>query len=161
MLGRTKNGFSLIEVVLALAVFSFAVIAVVGLVPSGLVSLQSSSADSLALNVLQDISQDIALTTQAPVTSRTSPRYKIPVPIPSTATPPSPLTYYFNDGGVLAASNTTARYKVTVTIIPPGAIAGGGAYQATQVYLRATWPAAAKPGTEAGGVDLYSSFLMN
>src|ERR1700748_1416971 len=56
---RKSRAFSLVEVVLALGVTSFAVLALIGTLPTGIKSVQDSSNESARANILQQIRAEL------------------------------------------------------------------------------------------------------
>jgi uncharacterized protein (TIGR02598 family) len=57
-----KNGFSLVEVTIALGLATFAVISVMGLLPVGLNTLRQSADDMAISKITQEISSELLLT---------------------------------------------------------------------------------------------------
>ncbi len=58
----SRLGFSLMEVVIAIGILSFAMIPLVGLIPMGLKNTKSSSEETHALNILTMVIQDFRYT---------------------------------------------------------------------------------------------------
>jgi len=67
-----KKAFSLVEVVLALGIVSFALLAVVGLLPAGLKSVKNANENAGAANVLQAIAATVRSATPINSTNFTS-----------------------------------------------------------------------------------------
>jgi uncharacterized protein (TIGR02598 family) len=55
-----RRGFSLVEVTLALAIVTFGLIAIMGLLPSGLLQVRESASEGVATNILNDLAAEIS-----------------------------------------------------------------------------------------------------
>jgi uncharacterized protein (TIGR02598 family) len=138
------QGFTLVEVALALGVAAFALVAIIGLLPVGLQSNQSSlertAAAALAANLVADLR---ATAVEIPATAQESPRYHIPLPATGNATH---TLFLRADGSAAGPINANAdpqkdpRYRVTLVISGPTSAAQP---TATTVRLWITWPALA------------------
>ena len=96
-LSRFEKAFTLVEVTLALGVAAFCLLAVFGLLPTGIncnrASVEQTAAASLARAIVADLRS-------TPRNSRTSPQYAIP--FPSAYVP-----FYFAEDGTVG--NSSAR----------------------------------------------------
>lgn len=153
---RIGNAFSLVEVVLALGLFTFALVAILGLFPTGLRSYQTSAQENRALALLEQIAADIRLTDAS---SGTSPLYGIDVPLETATSGSSLHDLYFDANWQKTTSPGNALYRVSLWFEPPAAQPSGDAHGAQRICLRAVWPAAAPAGKEAAGVDLVTAFV--
>lgn len=137
---RALLAFSLVEVVVAIGVVSFAIVAILGVFPIGLKTARSSGDETRAAQIAQDILTSLA--GQAPT------RY-------ATSSPPSiiqpsgfqynvPLDRDFTYGllgaendGTLKANYTNQPYQITLSTkaSPPGFDPG----YACQVTVRVAW----------------------
>jgi uncharacterized protein (TIGR02598 family) len=123
------RAFSLVEVVLAVAVVSFAMLVMVALIPTGIRSTEDSIRESGAINVLSGLVADRKAATNY---AAASPIYAIPaLTLPSS-----------NSFGVTAANTNSANqsqwaYRVTCVITPPVA----GRMDPYQAYFKVSWPA--------------------
>lgn len=152
---RKKQGFSLVEVVLALGLFTFALVAILGLLPAGLRSYQVSAQESRALALLEQIAEDIRLADASGI----SPLYNITVPLASATSSSSFHNLYFDSSWKKTTDAESAMYRVSFWFEPPAAQPGGDVYGAQRVTLRAAWPAASPAGKESGGMDLITAFV--
>jgi len=123
------NGFSLVEVGLALGIAAFALFAIFGLLPVGIASNQSSVRQTEALNLATGIIEDLRQTGDA----ATSPRYGIGIDTSETS--------FFIDAGGNPAPAVAAFYRVEVSLTPPAA----GKRNATCGTVTLGWPAEADP----------------
>lgn len=115
---RKAPAFSLIEVVMAIGIVSFALIAIIGMIPIGLNAMKASVNDTLACLIFQDVSERI--TGQPYPTSSTN------------------VLYYYDSRGAFVDTNSTNSvpiYKVAVKIAPLDASLTNGAL--TNANLRA------------------------
>lgn len=92
------NGFSLVEAVLALAVVSFAMMGIVGLVPVGLSHFKKAITISAESQILRSLSNEIEVTEFSNLLSEYS----------------SPKTLFYDDEGRLI--DTAGTYAVTIQI---------------------------------------------
>lgn len=142
---RPREGFSLVEVTLAIGVASFCLISVFGLLMVGLKTQKDSIEQTAANGIFSAVGVDLraTATATAPDTSATSALYQIPIPAnPTTATAPTTL-YFTSDGTYTTTLNSQSRYRLTITFQPNGT----SAQNATYVHLKVTWPAALAPDT--------------
>jgi uncharacterized protein (TIGR02598 family) len=146
---RTGFAFSLVEVVLALGVVAFAIVAIIGIVPTGLSTGHSAQDDTRATQIAQDLINSMASQAQTNFTA-------VKLTIPGNANPPtldltssstSPAAQlYANNDGKLSDSATNATYSVQVATnnTPVGFDSG----YANQITVRIAWPATAAPSTQ-------------
>lgn len=134
------RGFSLVEVVLALAIAAFSLITIMALLPAGLGADKASIEQTEAVNFATSIVADLRQTPTAAQVSASnstltynSPRYGINV-AQSTTT-----TLYLDAGGNSSTAVVTgSRYKVAVTLNPPSS-----GHTATFGTIVVSWPPAA------------------
>jgi prepilin-type N-terminal cleavage/methylation domain-containing protein len=156
-LGMESKGFSLVEVVIAIAIVAFTFITLIGLLGGGVASDQKSSQQTVASGILASIVADLRSTpdvcyetaysnnTAAGTITQKTTRYQITLPkpttsetsimLPQTSTPPPPLKgvlpiylYFDNDQNELPLGNP--NLYTTLTSTPPT----GSVYVAA-VYL--------------------------
>lgn len=140
---RSLRGFSLVEVVIAIGVVSFAIVAILGVFPVGLNTGRSAQNETRATQIAQDILA--SLVSQAP---STYPNCTIRQPATSTASDftynvalNAAATYDFaadNDGHlVVPVAGSNYPFQVTLLIAPdpPGFDVGF----ATSVTVRIAW----------------------
>jgi len=123
------RGFSLVEVVLALGLATFALIAIIGLLPMAMKSNRDSFEETHAVTVLEALIADRRISAAA----SNSMTYGLP---PLSATTVTDI--YLKEDGSLTAAPANARYKVRVTPYHPS-----GYQQPTYLNFNASWPAAA------------------
>ena len=134
-----RAAFSLVEVALALGVFVFVMVALVGLLPIGARSGRDGRSETLALNVLDAVVSDLKV---APA-GGASPRYGIGLAI--TPGESSQGTFLLDETGSPANANATGEegdrlaafevsYKISKPLQPEVPLL---------VRLRARWPFAA------------------
>jgi hypothetical protein len=121
-----------VEITIALAVAGFCLLAVVGLLQTGVTSERDTVDRTVATDILSRVFQDLAGT---PRTNTLSPEFKL-----NTETN-GIQTIWFSDVSTTNASAGGARYRASVSIVPPG----GSNWTATSARLLVTWPAAADP----------------
>jgi hypothetical protein len=143
-----------VEVALALGVAAFCLLAIFGLLPTGLTSNQASVQQTVAAGIASEVVADLRSTPSCLTTTGTfSPRFGILIPGPageSTMPPAQPLSsgsntkFFSAAGGVidnLTTSGTAAIYRATVGFLPP--VTTGSSRAATMARVLVTWPALA------------------
>jgi prepilin-type N-terminal cleavage/methylation domain-containing protein len=135
---RTDKAFSLIEVVLALAVAAIGMVAILGLLPQGLQASRDAADNTISATIVHDIFSTIRTMPFTNVTSLSSLGFVVepggtPFPNPCNlqiySLPPAPLGFppqgdvaYFDQAG-FSNNLANAYYKVTLNFqpeIPPG-----------------------------------------
>ena len=138
----TSAAFSLVEVTLALGVAAFCLIAVFGLMPTGVQTSRNATSQTAATNIIASVIADMRATT-----SSTSPQYGITF---GTA-----KTLYFDGAGQFTTSlGANSRYRVSVTF--PSSPAG-----LSYADIRVTWPAAAISANASGVSEMFAAFDRN
>jgi uncharacterized protein (TIGR02598 family) len=141
------QGFSLVEVTLAIGIAAFCLLAVFALLPVGLDSNREShrhtAAAALATDVVADLRATALSQTAGAVT--TSPVYKIPVPSASLG-----FILYLNEDGSSVVNPTDNDggpvYRTTVTVTNPQTTTPR---QATTAAINITWAASTNPGQQS------------
>jgi type II secretory pathway pseudopilin PulG len=144
---RCPKAFSLVEVVLALGVATFAILVIVALLPVGIKSTKDSLDETGAVNVLSQVIAD----RQATPPASTSMLYGLPA-LTSTTTPVTNFFGILPNNQSSGANLSRAHYRVDVIVMPPEA--GLDPYEA---YLKVSWPALAN-STNAGSVETVATF---
>ncbi len=100
--GGRRNGFSLVEIIIALAVVSFGLIAVVGLIPQGIQSARDAADNTLAATIVQDTLN--AVRAQA---------------LASWPPPAGTQSYYYDAAGTneFSSAGTLTVYQVQLTTV--------------------------------------------
>jgi uncharacterized protein (TIGR02598 family) len=136
-----RFGFSLVEVVLALGVVSFAIVAILGIIPTGLQTSHSSQDETRAAQIAQTILSSMASQAQTQFSSvklQTNDSSTIPAfDLTSTAS----VTVYANNDAKLSANSAGAVYAISIAT--NGSPSGFDAGYANQITLTVAWPASA------------------
>lgn len=172
-------GFSLVEVVVAIGILTFAIIGLVSMLPLGLNLAQNSTEESQAANLISAIASDLKST---PQTETASTYFKIgPLPWQTIGTggiaPSSTIqvgkdyTYFFADGQTsVPTSADKALYRLTLryTRVPgqPDPMSADPVPAGTTIeaLVVVSWPAAvsalpaAGKASSQGQVDAYLTF---
>jgi uncharacterized protein (TIGR02598 family) len=138
--------FSLVEIVLALGVAAFCLIAIVGLMPVGVQINRNATSQTAATNIMAAIVADLRTT---PAVAPTSPEFAITFDIEKTL--------FFDALGQASASlGPDSRYRLNITWHS----APAGLHYAV---LRVTWPAPVDPATASpsGLVKIFAAFDRN
>jgi type II secretory pathway pseudopilin PulG len=139
-----SEGFTLIEVIVAIGVITMATVALVPVIASGMRTVGNTSESSRTLDMMEAISADLRGGLRSG--QARSPRYSIPLESNSTGG-----IFLFTGDGVLAESAGSARYRVHLTFTTGSKTP---VIQAARWHLRATWPAAAPAGKEQGAAEI-------
>jgi uncharacterized protein (TIGR02598 family) len=138
--------FSLLEVVLALGVAAFCLIAVLGLLPVGVQTNRNANSQTAVSNIIATVVSDLRTT---PAAATTSPEFAI--------TFDAEKTLFFDASGQASLSlSADSRYRLNVT----WNAAPTGLHYAV---LKATWPAEVDPATTppGGSVEIFAAFDRN
>jgi uncharacterized protein (TIGR02598 family) len=111
----SRRAFSLVEVTLAMGIISFAMITMLGLIPSGLVSLRHAIDTTTESQIVQKISAESRLTKFSLLNTQYS-----------------GATFYYDEDGTFltntpASAPAATRYWVTATIVTPSFPGSGNA----------------------------------
>lgn len=135
----SAGAFSLVEVVLALGVATFSLLAIVALLPVGIQSTKDSLEESQAIDVLSEVVAD----RQASPLNLTSTLYQLPA---LTNTMANPATGFFGitESNTFTAQLNQARYRVDYSATPPV----GTRLDPYRVWFKVSWPARSANPTE-------------
>jgi uncharacterized protein (TIGR02598 family) len=152
----SRNAFSLVEVTIALGIAAFSLIAVFGLLPTGVTSNKATIEQTAAVNLLSAICADLRAT---PATSAASSQFAIAIPAAGETPTPvgGPVVKFFNERGMTVATSASARCLLNIWITPPAA----GSKQATTARLLLTWPAQATIANALGSVETVVALDRN
>jgi uncharacterized protein (TIGR02598 family) len=149
--GRS-DGFSLVEVVIAVGIAGFCLVAMLGLLPTGMKSVKASVEQTQATSLLGSIVTDLRSCSQGSITSPIL-GISLPVSIVSTGSNSSTTVsnrFYLNDlGNKVASNNFGARYGVNVTL-------SNTAFN-TVGCIQIWWPAQALPINAQGMVETVTA----
>jgi uncharacterized protein (TIGR02598 family) len=139
--------FSLVEVVLALGIASISMVSILGLLPVGLNSSRSSTAQTGAMNLITAIAADIRATSS---TASVSPRYSI-----STGNTASQTFYFDEQDNITTGLQTSSRYKAAVQAVWQPST------NETLHRVTVSWPAQAPASAPGSSVDVMVSLARN
>jgi len=143
---RYSAAFSLVEIVLALGVAGFCLIAILGLVPAGVQTNRHATSQTAATNIIAAIVADLRTT---PAAATTSPEFAI--------TFGTDETLYFDASGQASTSlGRDSRYRLNIAW---NSAPAGLSY----AVLRVTWPPSIDPSTAnpSGSVKIFAAFDRN
>ena len=111
------SAFSLVEVVIALGIAAFCLVALLGLFPSGLKSAKNTVDQTAAAGLLENVALDLR---GVPVGSNSSSLYGITLPAVGAVSPITTNFFFNEDGGISGSSSSiNARYGVLLTFTNP------------------------------------------
>lgn len=154
---RPRRGFSMVEVVLALAIAAFCLMSLLGLFSVGITTGRDSAEEMLAAHIAQSL---VATRRAAPYADlSTTPSRETHFPLP-------PLTenveanfasaILLDVNGNETADRAAARYRLIYVITLPDDLE-----KPARVYLRLMWPAlAATPQNIVGAYELFTSIAQ-
>jgi type II secretory pathway pseudopilin PulG len=138
--------FSLVEVVLALGVAGFCLVAIVGLMPVGVQTNRNANSQTAATNIMAAIVADLRTT---PAAATTSPQFAITFDTEKTL-------FFDASGQALTSLGPDSRYRLNIT----WSSAPIGLHYAV---LKVSWPASVDPATAtpSGVVKTFAAFDRN
>ena len=153
-----SNGFSLVEMTLALGVAAISLVAVFGLLATGLQTNYTATEQTTSSDILAAVAADLRATpkTTPPGGAATSTQFGISIPANTVG---ATSTLYFNAQGQSSTSpNAGSRYQLAITFRPNGI----SSRTATFVHLRMTWPAVASPtSANTGAAEIFTALERN
>ena len=152
MTARSRSGFSLVEVTLALGVAAFCLLAVFGLLPIGLKTQQTAIEQTAATRIVSAVVSDLRSTARATTTSSL-----FTINIPANTASSSSTLYFDTEGHFSPTIGANSRYRLTITFIPNST----GGRGATFAHLLVTWPAAASTANAAGAAETFLALDRN
>lgn len=152
-----REGFSLVEVTLALGVAAFCLIVVFGLIPVGLLSNQAAVEQTVAVDLLSSVAADLRATprTSPPGQTAASQRYSIDIPANPVVTQRESTLFLDENGSWSKTAGARSRYRLTVTFSPNGP----DIRSATLAHLKVSWPASA--GQPVGSAESFVALDRN
>jgi uncharacterized protein (TIGR02598 family) len=148
---KNAAAFSLVEVCIAMGLAAFCLVAILGLLPTGLSTDQATLEQTAASGIASAIVADLRTT---PLSATKSPDYGINIPATSQQ-------IQIGDDGSPVVAGTQPRYLAYVTATPPT-----DTKAATLVRILITWPAAADmnnnpPKNFAGSYEVTTALDRN
>jgi uncharacterized protein (TIGR02598 family) len=114
----SRGAFSLVEVVLALGIISFAIVAILGVFPLGLQTGHSSEDDTRSTQIAQNVLNAMASQSQQNFTNIVLPYPSPPLAInlaSSSTSPTAPAAFFYADNdGQISGSATNATYSISI-----------------------------------------------
>ena len=152
---KSVAAFSLVEVCIAMGLAAFCLVAILGLLPTGISTDQATVEQTAASGIASAIVADLRST---PLSSAKSTNYGINIPGTSGIYQQIKL----GDDGSLITSSAQPRYLAYVTVTSPAA----GTKAVTPVSILITWPAAADlnnnpPKNFAGSYEVTTALDRN
>lgn len=119
--GRRKNaqGFSLVEVTMALGLMSFCLVTMLGLLPVGLKQERLSAERTRSFEALSAVAADIAIDRSPANRSMPGTTARYQIPIPNVAAGGSTNSFYLDERFDKVAGATGAAFKVWYEITAP------------------------------------------
>ena len=148
------SAFSLIEVTIALSVAGFCLLAILGLLQTGVTTQRATTEQTAATGLATMIFADLV----SAAGTNPSPRFQI-----NLANSSSPQTVFISENGTTNGSAAGARYRASLDVRPPAA----GTKSATGVRILITWPAQADPSSNqwpskySGAVETWTALDRN
>jgi len=146
----SSSAFSLVEVVIAMGVAAFCLVAMLGLIPTGVKSVKAATDQTGATTVLDQVVTDLRST---PVGSNSSPTFGISLPSVGTPSATSSTNLIFSETGSMVLSNDfNARYVAAITLSNSSAFI-------TTALIQVRWPSVASSSNALGTVETVSTIL--
>jgi uncharacterized protein (TIGR02598 family) len=159
------RAFSLVEVVIALGIVSFAMLTLVALLPLGLKSEQASSNETSAINLMHAIVTDLSNTpttnAAGTTTNLTSYRYGIPLPSTYTVTTVKTNSFYVTDNQQTNSAAGQSTFYVACIYYPAITNVTTAPTAPLGINVQVFWPAAGGSTNYQGSVESYVTFPQN
>ncbi|XHR27405.1 MAG: hypothetical protein ACFUZC_15840 [Chthoniobacteraceae bacterium] len=126
------KAFTLVEVVLAVGIVSFAILSMVALLPVGLENEQTSSDEMLALNGMRTLAADLANTGTSATES-----VRFHTPLPNAITSATNVELYLDDSEKAVPPPGKALFHVNLSYFP----ATTSPKSPAAVLIQVKWPA--------------------
>jgi uncharacterized protein (TIGR02598 family) len=158
------RGFSLVEVVIAIGVVAFALLAVLGLLPVALGTNRDATLETEAANIAALLESDIRSTSRQfnPDGSRKSSTDGSPIyGIPFDGRNASEVELFLDEGGSrndasgTAYTGRTGKYRITVRFSP------ASGRNAIPLVILVTWPAQLNAADASGRFEMMTSLDRN
>ncbi|MEM9444799.1 MAG: hypothetical protein AAGA18_05540 [Verrucomicrobiota bacterium] len=156
---KKTTGFSLVEIVVALGIMSFSVVAILGLFSLGLDSVGDSEAKLAAANVASELlerwkSDPTRQMEDMPISSI----YNIEA---LSQNPPSSSTVEYIDESGRKTSQQEAKFRLEYRIWNASATEGSAATTFVRIQLQLFWPAASKTITPNNTYEVMTTVRVN
>ncbi|MEZ0297057.1 MAG: hypothetical protein ACAI35_11435 [Candidatus Methylacidiphilales bacterium] len=148
---RSRAGFSLVEIMLAVGIFAFAGVALIGLFSIGLNTNRDSAANLHAATIAEFMLSTRRATPTAPLASFPLPRLDVAAK--------NDITIMLNSNGLETTQPSDAKFGLYYTITPPADLSTGIA-KATHVHLYLFWPATATVESAYGRYEVVTSISL-
>lgn len=159
----SRRAFSLVEVVVALALFAFCMIVLIGLLPEGLMTASNAREQSAAANLAQEISTGIrnAATNSSGNYQPVTPSGNFTNLVWTLGGSKVSGTYNFTLGGIVLATTTERQLTAEVRITPPAStISAGTAFVSVAWPGQAQWSSSTTNWNNAvGSVNTWITFI--
>ena len=150
------SGFSLVEVVIAMGIAAFCLVAIFGLIPAGLKTNKESVAETTAAGLAGRIAADLRST---PSLSSASPLYGLNVSPAAGVAPMIQTVFLKDDGSTNAVTAMGVNYRATVVVSNPntaGKTPPGRLADVARILI--SWPAVADPNPTLPPTNFTGSF---
>jgi type II secretory pathway pseudopilin PulG len=157
---RARRAFSLVEVVLSLAIVVFALFSMVGLLSVGLQNTQDSRERIQAATLAEQIcaTRRAAPTNAFPLASGPEPGFPLP-PLQTAANNLTSPVYITHDGVLTNQASADFGFIYNITPKPDAVPAGNTANGVSQVYMAFFWPAHPSPtNASTGHYEINTTF---
>jgi len=157
---RGCPAFSLIEVVVAIGIVSFAFLILLALVPMGIKSEETTASETSAVNLMNGLVSDFAttpltVTSGGSVTTNTASGRMGIGPLPGSVTTAVCTTNYLTETQQVTNA-TSAQFRVIINYVPANTTSG--AYSPPAALIQISWPAQASSANSQGLYESYVTF---
>ncbi len=147
------RAFSLVEVTLALGVASFALTAIFGLLPLGLMLSRGAIDQTAASGILSVIAADLR---SASPTATKSAQFGITIPANATTAGGEMQLFFGDDGEFTTAAASDSRFRMSLSFLP-----GDHPKAPLKAAIQLGWPAAVEPSQATGKVEALVTIDRN
>jgi type II secretory pathway pseudopilin PulG len=157
-----SSAFSLVEVVIAIGVAAFCLVAMLGLIPTGVKSVKTATEQTVAAALLQEVATDLRNTQPG---SNTTPKLGLSLTNNGTATQTPGLSigsgsggitspFYMSESGIVYTNNTSmdARYGVFLNFTNQSTFI-------TAAQIVVWWPSTSSLTNAQGSIETVTTIL--
>jgi uncharacterized protein (TIGR02598 family) len=150
-----RSGFSLTELAVALAVASFCLTSIVGLIPVGLQANQVATGQTFTNGILSSVMADLRAT---PNLTANSLQYSIPIPANPVTSPTTATLFFGTDGTFSPTQQPASAYMVVITFVKNGA---SSAADKTSIFatISINWPVPPAASASSKTLNSYQTFV--
>ncbi len=153
-----KAGFSLTEVAIALAIASFCLTSIVGLIPVGLQANQAASGQTVTNGIVSSVVADLRGAPLPTSGNPTTSTLQYSIPIPANSNTSTSTLYFATDGSFSPTLKNDSVYMVVVSFLNNGASSTTDK-TSTFANISISWPIPKGAAASTKALHTYQTFI--